>query len=244
MKKNTWENELCAEEFIKKIDDFPLRNGITNVKMGDFGINEQSLKERENQHQKLLEALRCTHIHRMALQHGEQIHFTLGTQAINYYEGDAIISNPDSEKRLLACPTADCPTVIISTNNKDFAAIIHCGYRSLKKNIITKTLTTLKETYSIQNQDIKIGIFSGICGNCYRVGPEFVGGFFDKYLSPNRKLDLKKVILDQCLIFGIKTENINICEYCSAHEIHKKEHLYFSYRRNSTLKRNLVFVII
>lgn len=238
----------CSEkdiygEFFEIIEDFPLRNGITNVDMGDFGFNSQSFQEMENQHLRLLEVLESSSLHRLIPEHGKEWFFVPKTKlTLNYYGGDILISEAGEENRVLACPTADCPTLIISANDKTFAAIVHCGYRSIQKGVIPTAFKLVNEVYPME--DIKIGLFPGICGNCYKVGPEFVGGFFDEHLSSDRKLDLEKVILHECLDRGVKEENITICGYCSAHNVHNGDFLFFSYRRDNTSRRNLVFTII
>lgn len=236
------EKEIYGE-FFEIIEDFPLRNGITNTEIGDFGFNSQSFQEMEDQHLRLLETLEGSSLHRLIPMHGEELYFASDTKTkLNFYKGDILLSSNDIGKRMLASPTADCPILLLSTVAKNFAGIVHCSYHCLQKGVIPKVLDALKEIYSILN--IRIGLFPGICGDCYKVGPEFKGGFFDKFLSADQKLDLEKVILHQCLDSGIEENNITVCDYCSAHEIHNGNFLFFSYRRNNTSQRNLVFTII
>jgi copper oxidase (laccase) domain-containing protein len=244
MSTHTYPEDGIYAEFFNKIHGFPIRNGITKTGMGDFGVYEKHPQEVENQHLRLLEALDVIEMHRLIPEHKDKIAVTfLNLSTLNFYNhADALISAPGGEEILLACPTADCPTLLATTANKDFATLIHCGYRPVKKGLVPQALNTLSLSYPAQ--EIMIGIFPGICGYCYEVGPEFTRGFFREYLSIDRKLNLKNVVIDQCIDSGIDAENIFVCDYCSYHSEEEGVPLYFSYRRNRTPQRNLVFAVI
>lgn len=227
--------------FFEKVENFPARNGITNVGMGDFSLHQNS-EEAENQLRRLVSVLNVDSLHRAIPVHRDIINFAEKRKGVTYYEGDAIISKNGGDKKALLCPTADCPIVILTNDNNDFGAIVHCGWKPLKEKIIPKVLTLIKALDDLDN--IKAGIFPGICVGCYEVIPGFAEGYFDDYILPNNKLNLKKVIVDELVNKGVNGKNIQIYNYCSAHEIRDGDNLYYSYRRDKNGKRNIVFMVI
>ncbi|MFW5888632.1 MAG: polyphenol oxidase family protein [Patescibacteria group bacterium] len=235
------EEVFYEKGFFEKVENFPARNGITNVRMGDFSLN-QDQKEAEDQLRRIVYMLNVNAVHRAIPMHRDIINFAENRGGVNYYEGDAIISKNGKNKKVLVCPTGDCPIIILTNDNNDFGAIIHCGWRPLKEKIIPKTLSLIKALVSLD--EVKIGIFPGICVGCYEVTHGFAEGCFDDYILPNRKLNLKKVIIEELITKGINAKNIQICNYCSAHEIRDGDNLYYSYRRDNNGKRNIVFMVI
>jgi copper oxidase (laccase) domain-containing protein len=236
------EEKYYRQGFFKKMENFPLRNGISNFYMGDFGIGGQSWEEMNNQHRRLLYVLEGEIMHRLVPQHGSKINYGGEGKGINYIKGDALITLPNEEKTVLACSTGDCPILLLTDSGKDFAAIIHCGWKSIKEKAIPKTLNIVKKSFFL-NQ-VQAGLFPGICVGCYEVTRGFAEGYFDNYILPNNKIDLKEIIVDQLIDNGIDKNKIQKNNYCSAHETSNGGYLYYSHRRDGNGKRNIVFCVI
>lgn len=230
-------------KFFKKINSYPLRNGITTSSMGDFSL-EQDKEESENQLRRLMAITEISNIHRLIPEHNNNFSIADRDMGINYHAADAIISPPEKRPKLLASPTGDCPIILLTDKNNNFGAILHVGWRSLKEKIIANTLSSLKSIFSIK--EMIVGIFPGICVNCFKAESGFDGnGYFDEKISRNR-LNLKSLIMEQLRNEGVLINNIHKYEYCSFHsrESDKEDNplLFYSHRRGD-VQRNLVFMI-
>lgn len=235
------EQKFWREGFFKKIEDFPTSNGITTLHMGDFSFN-QPHEEAEDQHRRIMCLLETSALHRLVPEHSSKIHSPTEDRGMEYHWGDGLVAFPFQGKAVLACPTGDCPIVIMTNEQRDFGAIMHCGWKSISSGIIPQMLDMIKCIHPLEN--VKAGIFPGICVGCYEVKPGFAGGYFDDYILPNSKLNLKKVILEEMISEGLEAKNIQIYNYCSAHEIKDGEYVFYSHRRDGDGRRNLAFMVL
>lgn len=237
---------FSRKEYIRSIQNFPLQNGITNRLIGDFSLH-QDPEETENQLRRLSKILSINELHRLIPQHGSEVSYAERILRFTYYNSDALIAKKGENPKLLTSPTGDCPIVMVTNKQTEFGALIHAGWRPIKGNIIPATIAHLKEMSP--PEQLEVGIFPGICKNCFKVEPGFDGeGYFDNYID-NDHLNLKEVILEQLINWEkIPADNIHALKYCSCHEriTFKGVHFYlfFSYRRDKRAERNLVFLSI
>jgi len=101
-----------------------------------------------------------------------------------------------------------------------------------KQMIVAKTVLKMKEVYGCNPENIIAGIAPSIGACCYEVGEDVAEHFFgisegvtkkeDKYM-----LDLAYINKYQLLRCGLKEENIEMSDICTACEVDK----YFSYRK-------------
>ena len=159
------------------------------------------------------------------------------------------------KNRLLLIRTADCVPIIVygnfcidETNERDIAAVIHAGWRSIAKNIIENMVEKLLKNNILVDQ-IYISMGPHICICCFAVGEEVINKFkellknkgmkneIDEFLVVKKNsyqtyFNLAKFITVQCISMGILRSNIwnsNLCTYC--------QNFFFSYRKTNTNQR-------
>lgn len=142
---------------------------------------------------------------------------------------DALISSKSGV--LIGVMTADCVPILLY--DKNVVAAVHAGWRGTKSNIVAKTVTIMRETFGCTN--IIAGIGPSICKCCYEVDEKLASEFGEIY-SDSVTLENGKYMLDLQLInrlqmieAGVKSENIEMSNICTACENDN----YFSYRREN-----------
>lgn len=154
-------------------------------------------------------------------------------------ESDSMIT--DKPNIGLAISTADCTPIFIYDPVQNVIAAIHSGWRSTKERIVKKTLYRLSKDFMSNPNDLIVYIGPSISQNNYEVGSEFIQYFDKKYLQrKNEKylLDLKSANADMLIDFGVKRENLEICELCT----YESDFLH-SYRRDGKISGRAFGVI-
>ena len=167
--------------------------------------------------------------------HSDIVEFVGEYKSSSIY-ADALITS--STNFFIGVKTADCVPVLIIGDS--MVGAVHAGWRGLVQSIVFKTLEKMDEL----GCNIKY-IFVGahICKNCYEVGQDVVDHLpsyyrnerYLKKLSPGKYLlDLFGITYHQIEIFNplIKVEHMGKCTCCH-------NELFYSYRKEKTLKRNL-----
>jgi len=141
---------------------------------------------------------------------------------------DALIT--DKSNIPLAVFTADCLSIFLYDSHTCGIGLIHAGWRSLKENIIAKTVQLMQENFNTKAEDLYAGFGPAIRSCCYEVGGEFSDFFNPEYLIKRDNhyyLDLIGISKKQLLAQGVKDKNIfdsKICTACCNRE-------FFSYRK-------------
>ena len=223
---------------------FPALAGISTNELGDFAVysDDQAAEFSLNRH--LAKALCGSYeYHKLIPDHDDKI--ANADEKGSWWHGDGFWSfDPDFPKNkkvgdALISITADCPSVVISSINQSFISVIHSGWRGTEKRIIPKAIN-LAIGQGIDSSQLLVGLFPGICGQCYEVGPEFEK-IFPGYVE-NDCLDLRSVIMDQITGCGINAEQIFTLDYCSLESQKEGQFLFQSVRRNKSKERNAVFI--
>lgn len=110
--------------------------------------------------------------------------------------------------------TADCIPILIKGNNS--AALVHSGWRGVKKRIYFEAINQMHEHKSA----FKIYMLPSIGKNSFQVSEDFVEEFdgrdkFNRFKTPDKEkgkylFDLKSFVKSELIDFGIKSENIFI----------------------------------
>ena len=234
--------EQIFQNFIN-FPGFPFKHGITTTNAGDFYY------QNENKHLDFLEIMGKNTLARVVPQHGDEIvEIKNLSSKLNYYLCDAIIwsgAGNTSQDPILVCPTADCPILTISNKKLSILAIIHSGRASTESKIVPQVIEMLKRKYDIPPQKLHIGLWPGICSGCYTVDEESAQNFLAKTINGEGiiYLNLEQEIRNQLLDQNIPPNNISGLEYCSAHSVGEDgEFIFYSYRRNETPERNLIWI--
>lgn len=139
---------------------------------------------------------------------------------------------------------ADCTPVIIFDPIKHIGAVSHAGWRGTAGNIASKTVEKMSKDFGSKPQDLKCAIGPAISFCCYNVGEEVLSQLqktvkdFDglsEIRQGNIYVDLKNINKQQLIETGVKSENIDVCPYCTV----CNNDLFFSYRNeNATTNRH------
>ncbi len=136
--------------------------------------------------------------------------------------------------------TADCSPVMIKSKCEQEIALVHCGWKGAKLELLK---TALSEFTKPESCEVVIGPAADIC--CYEVGDEFFNENFPQYLGckeviSNNYLSIPQILRKQAIEAGVRPAQIyssNICTICNLES--------YSFRRQAELAgRQLCFVSI
>jgi YfiH family protein len=215
----------------------PVIHGFTTRSRGNLGYGKSpGNPEVASNRQKLFSEFDLTE--RVHVQ-PHQLHTDSVLNASEFVSGqvaDGSIAN--SPQYLLSVLTADCVPVLVY-NPSGFVAAIHCGWRGLQKQIITKTL------HDFDSRSVAvIGPAIGLC--CYEVDDDLAAAFEAKFgadvvfrsNTAKPHLDLPAVALLQLQSCGVEQIEIShLCTFCHPD-------LFFSYRRDGSSGRMMSFIAL
>jgi len=143
---------------------------------------------------------------------------------------DALISN--QKNVMLTILTADCVPILLFDPNQHVVAAIHAGWKGTQQTIALKTVEKMQEEFNCNPKDILTGIAPSIGKCCYEVDWNVAKHFEDiedAYEDKGEKqmLNLPHINKVQLLEAGLKNENIEMSNICTACEVDD----YFSYRK-------------
>ena len=147
-------------------------------------------------------------------------------------DSDALITN--QKNIMLTILTADCVPILLFDPIENVVAAVHAGWKGTEQKILFKTIKKMQELFNSNPQNILAGIAPSI-GKCYYEVDWNVAQYFEKVPNAYDKkkdkymLDLPYINKEQLLEAGLKQENIEISNVCTACEVEK----YFSYRKEN-----------
>ena len=143
---------------------------------------------------------------------------------------DALITN--QKDIILTIMTADCVPVLLFDTKQHVVAIVHAGWKGTQQEIALKTVEKMKEAFDSNPKDIIAGVAPAIGKCCYEVTwnvsqhfKRINNAYEDK--GERQMLDLPYINKEQLLHAGLKKENIEMSNICTACEVEN----YFSYRK-------------
>lgn len=236
---------------------FPGEHIITTNEFGDCAKNG---KNEIRSLEKIKRKLKVFKLNKVIPEHKDNIRLVITQYSPGlYWDCDSLVAIAGNGKSqgLISC-TADCPTILFyyqlenEYHSIGFRAITHSGWRSTHLNIAGKTVQKIAEIYGqlalLHNIPEKFapdklvcGLWSGICENCFEVGPEFKAIFPGDYNSG--KINLSRIIRRQLTAEGILEKNIissDICPKCTVDLLGNP--LFASYRRGDTIFRNALAI--
>lgn len=160
---------------------------------------------------------------------------------------DGLITNEPNVA--LVTQYADCTPLLFLDPQKKVIAASHSGWRGTVKQIGAVTVEKMKSEFGCNPSDILAVIGPSICENCYEVDTPVYNEFkklpislddvfkqkdIDHYML-NLKLANKKILLNA----GLKEENIELCDICTACN---SDELY-SHRKSGVNRGNLAAII-
>jgi YfiH family protein len=116
---------------------------------------------------------------------------------------------------LLTVTIADCVPVYLVAPGRGIA-LLHAGWRGTAGQILGRGLDQLK-TASGSKADIVMHCGVGICGDCYEVGSEVMGGCgLPAGGAGPWHLDLRERLAEQAKTLGVT--QVTVSSWCSAHD--------------------------
>lgn len=141
-------------------------------------------------------------------------------------EADAVISNDPSAA--LVVRVADCAPILLADGRTGAVAAVHAGWRSTLHRIVDATLSSMRQTYGTNPNDVvaAIGPSLGLC--CGEMGEEVVDAFrqsghddaaierwFEREPGRRPHFDLWRANREQLEQAGVPAEAIHISALCT-----------------------------
>jgi YfiH family protein len=137
---------------------------------------------------------------------------------------DGIIT--DRANLPLAVMSADCYAVLLYDASKGVIAALHAGRKGAMGGIVAKALQMMRKDFRCETIQAILSPGIGVC--CYEVGEEILQTVDRSYVQ-GKRLDIKKMIVDQLREFGVEFYDYGVCTSCCDR--------YYSYRREGVTGR-------
>ena len=139
--------------------------------------------------------------------HGSKI-FKIDEVPSKNFSGDGLITNKDIP---IAISVADCAPVFLVDKSGRGIGLLHCGWKSISKNILEKGLAMLKKHYGIEASDLTAFIGPSILHADYEIGEE-ISHYFNTLnivrSNGNLFLDIPGEIVTRLEALDVDAENI------------------------------------
>ena len=171
--------------------------------------------------------------------HSSNIHIVTKNQEIGWQKAEDAIENCDAlitniPNVMLTILTADCVPILLLDPKQKIVSAIHAGWKGTKEEIAFKTVKKMQEEFNSNPSDIIAGVAPSIGKCCYEVDWNVAQHFkdiesaYDK-VGDKYMLDLPYINKTQLLKAGLKEENIELSNVCTACDVE----YYFSYRKEN-----------
>lgn len=232
--------KVMKSSLISKLEHFfTTRESIIKTKEDDF-------KELAEQNKNMFcEYFKVNNLISPSQTHTSNIEI-VNVEQLDYPDTDGLILS--AKNQVIYLNFADCVPIIFYDEIKNIGAIAHAGWRGTFGKIGVKTIQKLHDEFGTNIKNIKCAIGPAISFCCFNVGKDVC----EKILSTvqnknglsemrndNIYVDLKGVNKQQLIEIGVKSENIDVCPYCTVCD----NDLFFSYRKeNATTNRHSAII--
>ncbi len=184
-------------------------------------------------------------------------------QMVKQVHGDGVlvVDEPQSGKELpaadgmitnrsgvgLVTVHADCVPVVLVDPVRRVIGAVHAGWKGTLAGIVPKTIARMEEEYGSRAVDCWAAIGPAIGGCCYRVSPERINLFREKWPLLDLTKASKESILDLAAInrrfledLGVKPGHIDqagLCTACQGAD-------FYSFRRGQATGRMLSLIVM
>ncbi len=141
----------------------------------------------------------------------------------------------------LVIRTADCVPIFIFDTQKEVAGLLHAGWQSLRKGIISSALTTMRRKWITDYKKIKIIFGPCIRSCCFEVDDKVQKYFPNVIKRRNKKVyvDLVKEAKNQFFSFNVNKKNIFDCRICTC-----CDKRFFSFRRQGDFSGRMLSLVM
>lgn len=151
-------------------------------------------------------------------------HIGIGITKPRFEDIDGLIT--DKENVALVTQYADCTPLLFFDKKNRVIASSHSGWRGTVQQIGRVTVNKMVSEYGSDPRDIIVAIGPVICKSCYEVDTPVYNEFkkldleldriFERVDSEHFLLDLREANRQILIKSGIRDENIDICDICTA----------------------------
>ncbi|MEA3372985.1 MAG: peptidoglycan editing factor PgeF [Campylobacterota bacterium] len=160
-------------------------------------------------------------------------------------ECDALVTN--TPELPLMVMVADCTPILLYDPKQQVIAAVHAGRAGAFKNILSKTVTAMHDSFQSNPADIIAVLGASICQSCYEVNKSIYEEAkrvkLDYALQKREEkyfLAVKAILHKQLVQAGVRNENIEDIDRCSACE---HAH-FFSYRADRGITGRMAGLIM
>jgi hypothetical protein len=173
--------------------------------------------------------------------HGKKVEVVENNKQKIIFGADGLVT--EEKGIFLAVTVADCVPVLLYEKKKKIIGIVHAGWRSTIKDIVSVAISKI-EKLGGDVKDLKVEIGPAIEGCHFEIGKDTAKHFkkwekFVRIRKGKQFVDLKGILKFQLEKSGVKKTNIKtstICTYC--------DEKYFSARRDNNKKVQAGVVVI
>jgi YfiH family protein len=199
-----------------------------------FGLGDDPVNVRANR-AGIKKALGCTHLVSARQVHGSQVFAVKENPGSDLeVEGfDGLITNVAGLGLMIQ--QADCQAVMLFDPQKKAVGIAHVGWRGSICDIITKTISTMRNAFATEPNDLIAAISPSLgpcCAEFVNYDAELPSSFHGYQVRPNY-FDFWAISRDQLCTAGVCPENIHSAQICT-----RCNRDFFSYRRDRQTGRS------
>jgi YfiH family protein len=111
----------------------------------------------------------------------------------------------------LGISVADCVPVFVA-HPSGIVGLLHAGWRGTAARIVPGALAEMAE-HGARPADLRIHLGPGICGACYRVGPDVYQQLTGRRVSAPASVDLRAILAEQVRECGVRS--VTISPWCT-----------------------------
>ena len=130
----------------------------------------------------------------------------------------------------LTVGAGDCFPVFLYDSVREVICLLHCGWRGLSENIVTKGIMRLIDDFGANRQDIHIEVGPGICFDCYEVNDDVFKAFGRNGMG-HGNFNLLSEIESQACVLPSQNIHFSISDHLCT--FHNEE--YYSARRDGKI---------
>lgn len=200
-----------------------------------YHVGDDPLHVTQNHH-RLAKALGYERLVYMRQIHSDAVHVVVDDDFDHPPQCDALIT--DSIGVALMIMSADCVPIILYDPVRHVAAVVHAGREGAFKNIIARTIETMRERFTCKPSELiaALGPSIGVC--CYEVGLEHIQrakelgyGAMTQEREGKQFLHVSAIVTAQLRSCGVeRIEEIGLCSACHSDTL-------FSYRADGVTGR-------
>jgi len=143
----------------------------------------------------------------------------------------------------IAVSVADCVPIFLFDPITRTVAGVHAGWRGTSSRIVKNSITLMKSKHAVDPTNIRAFIGPAASKCCYEVDDEVAKLFAPEFALKNGTgkwyVDLKSSNLQQLLLEGVSSTNIEVHAGCTIHEAK----MYHSHRRDGKASGRMMGVI-